>query len=258
MNANNKGNGLVSIRDLWGEYAKIGYIENAYKVRTTREFKTAMEKILIGCEGGMVIDLGGGAGGLLGTIKQRTRAKKVILVDWSDVMLRGAKKAAERLGDDGTIFDFAAVDLCSSLPFRDDSFDAGISNLVLHFLPKGWKAPLIEFHRVLKPGGYIYLSVFLDKWSFKGATWKYALRAALKDPINTLRYGLTFKNIAEEITKKARERGAEFPSKDSLISFLVELGFEDIISTEDITSKPLLWGAGLVLRARKRSASFYH
>jgi len=256
MSANNNGNGIAYIRNLWGKYADIGYVDNAYKVRTTQEFGAGIESVLVECEGGTIIDLGGGAGGLLEKTRQKTHADKVILVDWCPEMLSGAKKVAEKLGEDGTKFDFATVDLCNSLPFRDNSFEGAICNLVIHFLPKGWKFPLKEFHRILKPGGYLYLGVFLNKWNFAGATWRYALRAAAKDPIGTLRYGIRFKNIAEEITKKARERGAEFPSKDSLISFLVELGFEDIISTEDITSKPLLWGAGLVLRARKRGAPF--
>jgi SAM-dependent methyltransferase len=100
-------------------------------------------------------------------------------------MVRALNANAERLG---VGVKTARAD-AESLPFTDASFDLVLGHAVLHHLPDLERA-FREFHRVLKPGGYVVFagepSRFGDRLAAfpkRGATalaplWRAALRAA--------------------------------------------------------------------------------
>jgi SAM-dependent methyltransferase len=69
----------------------------------------------------------------------------------------------ERLGPEFInvdVFPFPEVDIVANaeeLPFRDNSIDAAVSESVFEHVPDAWKVAR-EMVRVVKPGGYIYVS----------------------------------------------------------------------------------------------------
>ena len=131
------------------------------------------------------------------------------------------------------------------LPFRDNTFNAVSSVLVLNYLPGGWENPLIEHCRVLEPGGYLYLSVFLKEWDYSFIkTLKMGLQDLFHDPIGIF-YGIRSRAIAHRITKEGNKLGSAHPPKDKLLESLTDLGFTEI------TTIPIYWGFGLALRAKK-------
>lgn len=105
--------------------------------------------------GGTIVDLGTGAGSLLGLLSRR--GKQVIGVDASPRMLEAA---ARRVRDGG----LGNVDLrlgtLEHLPLREHEADAAIAHLVLHHAARP-EVVLAEAGRVLKPGGTLVIADFL-------------------------------------------------------------------------------------------------
>jgi len=234
------GNRLV---ELWDEYATAGY-EKDYLTHSTRKLRKGMSQLFLPSDSGKFFDAGCGTGGMFETITQRISPVELYGGDWSEEMLKKAQIEAERLRNTSeTCFNLLRIDLSKPLPWPDGFFDGAVSNLVICYLPYGWKEPLIELRRVIKPGGYLYLSTFLEEWDFDSALWKFAPKEFIRDPHGTL-YGIRFRRIASEISKKAKRLGAELPPRDELTSFLEILGFEDM------NTVPAYWGFGLALRAK--------
>jgi SAM-dependent methyltransferase len=93
---------------------------------------------------------------------------RVLAVDASPKMVALARR---RLG---TKADVRRADLGKPLDFLDDSsFDVVLSALVLEYI-EDWRGTLAEFHRVLRPGGYLVFSVthpFFDYQYFKSGNY---------------------------------------------------------------------------------------
>jgi SAM-dependent methyltransferase len=99
---------------------------------------------------------------------------QIVGVDFSKDMLRMARSKADNLpvGQASVLFG----DL-TRLPFRDGSFDLIASIEVLEHVPN-WEQSISEFHRLLKPGGSMILSL-PNKFSMYGLT-RYASRLFIK------------------------------------------------------------------------------
>lgn len=100
--------------------------------------------------GRRVLDAGCGSGPLSAALL--AKGAGVTGLDVSAAMVELARR---RLGDDA---DVHVADLAAPLPFADAEFDDVVTSLVLHYL-EDWAVPLAEFHRVLKPGGRLLVSV---------------------------------------------------------------------------------------------------
>ena len=98
----------------------------------------------LGRFGRRMLEVGCGPGIDAGTL---TRAGfEVVAFDRAAVALGRARERAAGA-------DLLRADLARTLPFRDESFDAAVSSLALHYLP--WaktRAAFGEVRRVLKPG----------------------------------------------------------------------------------------------------------
>jgi arsenite methyltransferase len=104
--------------------------------------------------GETVVDAGSGSGldaliasGLVGPGGQ------VVGIDMTDTMLQKARKGAEAMGATHVSFRHGYVD---ELALPDEFADVLISNGVLNLTPDKAKT-LAEWHRVLKPGGRLYV-----------------------------------------------------------------------------------------------------
>jgi ubiquinone/menaquinone biosynthesis C-methylase UbiE len=108
--------------------------------------------------GDNVLDVGCGTGNLTLTAKKYAGTSgSVYGVDASPEMIAEARKKAEHSGL-AAIFE---VGLIEKLPYPDATFEVVISRLVIHHLPDDLKLRgFSEILRVLKPGGFLFLTDF--------------------------------------------------------------------------------------------------
>jgi SAM-dependent methyltransferase len=112
--------------------------------------RPAVLDLLGSVAGRRILDAGCGSAPLLADLKER--GASVAGFDASPAMIQHARK---RLGDAA---DLKVADLTQPLPYDDEAFDDALAVLVLHYL-EDWSRPLVELHRVLKPGGRLVLVV---------------------------------------------------------------------------------------------------
>ena len=125
-----------------------------------------------------VLDLGCGTGAV--TLHLARRGFTVRALDQSPDMIAIAEGKVERAGLRGNVT-FHVGDAVS-LPFEPDEFDLVTSQRVLHHLPD-IRPAFAEVDRVLKPGGWFYLSDGVGDWTPAAR----ALRALWKAVLPTLR-----------------------------------------------------------------------
>lgn len=132
--------------DGWAEaYAKAnadGFFNAWYE-------KPAMLRLLGDVAGKRVLDVGCGSGPT--TTDLLARGADVSGFDVSSAMVAIARRGLPDA-------DLRVHDLADPLPWADDTFDAAVASLVLHYLPD-WSGPLAQLHRVLRPGGRLLVSV---------------------------------------------------------------------------------------------------
>jgi ubiquinone/menaquinone biosynthesis C-methylase UbiE len=109
-------------------------------------------------QGEAVLDVGCGTGSLAVAAKRKVGpAGAVYGVDASPQMIARAKKKARRAGVEVTFKNAFA----QSLPFQDGTFDAVLSTVMLHHLPRPARKELaLEIRRVLRPGGRLLVIDF--------------------------------------------------------------------------------------------------
>lgn len=108
-------------------------------------------------DGAQILDAGCGSGWYAVELSRRGAA--VFGIDASPQMIGHAMGRLERedIPDPSSIV-FRVADLGQPLAFASNSsFDGVISSLVLHYL-SDWRPTLLEFRRVLKPGGWLLFS----------------------------------------------------------------------------------------------------
>lgn len=121
----------------------------------------------------IILDAGCGNGRDFGLLLSHTN--RIVGIDFSLEMVKGAKSKIDRLTNERK----AAVltgDV-TRLPFRDNSFDLITCSEVLEHVPN-WLQAVVEFQRVLKPGGDLIIST-PNKYSIYGLT-RYTARLFIK------------------------------------------------------------------------------
>lgn len=97
-----------------------------------------------------ILDVGMAAGTM--SLELLDRGAEVTGVDLSPAMVDAARR---RCGGRGR---FLVADLGRPLPLPDASFDGVVASLVLHYL-RDWSVPLASFARLLRPGGWLIVSL---------------------------------------------------------------------------------------------------
>lgn len=159
-----------------------------------------------------ILEIGTGTGEH--AVRLAGKCLEITACDVSETMLNYAKNKADNLGITNIKFVKAGF-LTSSFP--DCSFDAVISQLVLHHLPDFWKSVAINnVARMLKREGIFYLldSILTFEIQSYGKT--------IKDVIEFARKNIG-EQIAEEIIVNIRD---EYPTYDWIIeNLMVKNGF---------------------------------
>ena len=101
-----------------------------------------------------VLDAGCGTGGLMRSLRQSVPHARVTGLDLSPLACALARDRSGSAIVEGSV---------TAMPFAEASFDAVISADVLYALDDAFPA-LEEFHRVLRPGGWVVLNVPAFQW----------------------------------------------------------------------------------------------
>ena len=107
-------------------------------------------------ESDVLLEVGIGNGSTLHCIVASTKVRKIFGLDLSDEMIKEAEKLNKEYIEDGMIVLHKGNVI--SLPYKDSFFDKVFSVHTLYFwtdINQGFS----EIHRVLKPGGKLYLSI---------------------------------------------------------------------------------------------------
>jgi len=243
--------------ELWEEYGKINY-NNWYNLSFFKEIKESMEGLFVPIQNdgsGSVLDAGCGPGTMFRSILNKIWPRRLVGVDISSTMRAKAEKEAKKLmSPDFKVFDIQRVDLTEKLPWADNEFDAVVSNIVIYYLTDpGWSHAISEFCRIVKPGGYIYISTLLQGHDqtvlIKESKWK--IQTLLGSPwgIFNLAWALWHKKHPVIINECAKEAGVQYPSREGILSLLKNCGSNDVVTKE------IFWGAGIVLRAKMNKKS---
>jgi ubiquinone/menaquinone biosynthesis C-methylase UbiE len=107
-------------------------------------------------ENDVLLEVGIGNGSTINRIVNNTRVGKVFGVDLSNEMIKEAEKRNKKQLEDGKV-ELHKGNIIS-LPYTDSVFDKVLSVHTLYFWPdinQGFS----EVHRVLKPGGKLFLSI---------------------------------------------------------------------------------------------------
>lgn len=180
-----------------------------------------------------VLDVATGSGDVATELLRQCPGIDVIGVDFCQPMLQHARAAGLRrlLVTDGL-----------RLPFADDRFDAltvafGLRNMA------SWKDALIEWRRVLKPGGTLHLLDFsLPTWQpFRGIYQFYLHRV-----LPRIAGALTGRRQAYEYLSSSID---QFPHGTAMVALMTEAGFTAG------SAKPLSGGIASIYEARKPAST---
>lgn len=135
-----------------------------------RAYEIMYKRIIRAVKGKTVLEIAAGPGLLAKRVAGA--ADKMISTDYSDGMIREAKKGAYA---DNLTFETANAE---SLPYPNNSFDVVIIANALHIIPNPEKV-LDEIDRVLKDGGLLIAPNFVNhKKGFVRALWSKILQIA--------------------------------------------------------------------------------
>lgn len=171
----------------------------------------AVEELLEPYAAGKVLDVGCGSGDLV--VFYVTKGLCYTGVDLSSSMIeRANSNYSEFVGEKKAFFQVAD---CENLPFKDGEFDALSAVALIEYLPEPAKA-LGEIYRVLKPGGYLLITVpnkkcvnNLFRFFFRPLTnLLFPLYARIKkSPLSAMRNVRHYSYSQEEIDLIMQKRG---------------------------------------------------
>jgi ubiquinone/menaquinone biosynthesis C-methylase UbiE len=131
----------------------------AFDEPALRYVRERFERMLPGRRFGAALEVGAGTGFLVLNLWRGGYVAEVHATDISEGMLGVLRANAQRLGCPVE----ARVADAERLPYRERQFDLVLGHAVLHHLPDP-RAALAEWHRVLRPGGALFVAGEPTQW----------------------------------------------------------------------------------------------
>jgi ubiquinone/menaquinone biosynthesis C-methylase UbiE len=131
----------------------------AFDEPALRYVRERFERILPGRRFGTALEVGAGTGFLVLNLWRAGYVSEVHASDISEGMLGVLRTNADRLGCRVE----ARVADAERLPYGDREFDLVLGHAVLHHLPDP-RAAVAEWHRVLRPGGALFVAGEPTRW----------------------------------------------------------------------------------------------
>ena len=189
-----------------------------------------------------VLDIGCGFGKI--SFQLASRGYYVTGVDLNEGGIEIAKETEKSLKTSGRL-EFRVAD-AAELPFIEGAFDAAVMKAFLTTIVKKEKRHLVvqEAHRVLKPGGFLYIAEFARNWHLKLYRERY-----LRDFPFTKEEGSFLARNPE--TGEVEFIAHHFSEKE-LVFLLLENGFEiDYFRVEEFSTRTGNRVNGFVILAKK-------
>jgi len=167
-----------------------------------------------------LIDLGCGDGALIYSLYQNgllKNAKEVVGVDIIKVRITRLK----------TFLPFVKAriaDVQDLKQIKNNSFDVAISSQVIEHVPDE-KKMLKEVYRILKPGGYFYVSTVIKEWYGFWIYWKNGFKldpTHMREYTNVEEFLNLVKNNGFNITEW-KSKDVSYPLLDLIIRFLIKV-----------------------------------
>jgi ubiquinone/menaquinone biosynthesis C-methylase UbiE len=146
----------------WHRYFK--FYDTLNESATYRDMVANNVSLLGAGAGDHVLDAGTGTGNI--AIELLGRGARVTGTDFTESALELCRQKAPT----GT---FVFADLSKPLPFDDETFEHAICINVVHLLDDESRAlAMSEFHRVVKPGGRVVVTVFAEGFNTMSVYWE--------------------------------------------------------------------------------------
>lgn len=198
------------------------------------------------------LDLGTGSGAIVELIWRESGGEvgKITALDLTEVMLNHLKKKVKNFSPAprGDQIELVQHNLSNKLPFKDESYNGVVSNLVLPYIEThenrsgedALRAVLTEAARVLKSGGqFVWSSPKEGVQFFKVfmAAWR-----ELIDPRKyyNLFYGPAILRYALKIQKRGKLGTYHFLSEEKIRTLMLEAGFENIETAYSFAGQALV------------------
>ena len=200
-------------QEVWNKIAKEWYEFKDKNKDNKNKFEHSVTKFLKEQKGN-ILDLGAGTGRYL----QKIKRGKMWLVDFSEEMLKIAKKKSTKLKIPAEF----VVSEAYNLPFEDSFFEGAICICVLHCIETPWnrKKTIKEIFRVLKPGAKAKISTW-DKESGRFKNKEKESYIKWTDKGSRYYYFFTREELEKELKKFGFKILEKIPSKVN-IDFIVE------------------------------------
>ncbi len=237
----------MEIIKAWDEYAP--KYSSLYRLSCIRKIKSEIEKMFsLASSGGVILDAGCGAGQMFVSIQEKMHPSLIVAADISEKMLQEAKNKATS-DNIRTQIEFCQADFTKKFVWPDSYFDGQIHSLTICYLNQdGWQNVIKESYRVMKPGGLIFVSTFLEgntknpREDFSNVVKKHLLEEFVRSPLGLI-HGLRISKYPAMVLELGKEIGVEFPEKNRLLGYVEKTGFK-IIAQKDI-----FWKAGIAFVA---------
>ncbi len=221
-------------KSFWESYGRIyPYLERATPYyRLIRTFGEMIGK----CRNERWLDAGAGSGAITFLLCELSnRSAKIDALDFNPVVLTHLRERIKKAQLNGQV-NILSGDLGGKIVEEEEIYDGIAGNLVFPYVFKfdgrrgkdALLAVLAEMHRLLKSGGKLVWSTPKKKVNF---LWVFL--ASIKDVLDprhleNLYYGPAILRYALKIQKKGQKGFYTFLEKNEIISFLSEIGFQDI------------------------------
>ena len=230
---------------LWEDYAP--KYQRMLGLRCTQAAWNIMKRLLSERDNGIVLDGGCGNGEMLEVLVRKSHGTQVIGADFSpSFLLEAQKRIAGSLSEYQHRISLWKVDLSKPLPWSNNTFDLCVLNFVIQYL-SGQEQPrtLAEICRVMKKGGVLFLSTFVEGADFGSVVRRNIPKELVTNPLALIK-GLTIVPITRRFDA-FRQIGKMYnPTLEELNSWHIGAGFSHFQVLDYIFD-----GVGVITKAMK-------